>query len=73
MPSVIWHLTLNPKHLLNLSVTCPASDVAKLKDKEGSIHHLATNKVIILNKFNQISLKTNAYDRFSGQIKEKSH
>lgn len=61
MPGVIWHLiTFDSKHLLNPSVICPALDVAKFKDKEGSIHHLATNKVIILNKFNQISLKANA-------------
>lgn len=65
MSGVIWYLiTFNTKHSLNPSATCPAWDVAKLKDKQGSTHPLATNKVIILNKFNQISLKTNAYDFF---------
>lgn len=57
------------KQLPNPSATCTALDVARLKN---SIHPLATPKVIILNKFNQISLKTVVSDCFSDQIKEKN-
>lgn len=44
MRGIIWHLmTFNSKHSLNPSATCPALDVVKLRDKQGSTHPLATN------------------------------